>query len=502
MEMNVKNPYMRTVIWLAALAWLIGSGCSTNKAFTDDMYFSLDDADREYRTYQSRKELVKTDPNRFSSNNNNQTQTDNQQYTRDADGNLIIRNNYYEDSEFNFDDYYDYAYTARIRRFGSSWNTWSYYDPYYTNYYWYNPSPMNWGTSIYQTYAWWGPSPVWPYGYSYNSYTVIYSWGNSWGWNSWHNPYCYNGWGYNNWWNNPWHNNWYNGWWNPYDPWCYSGWNNPWHYNSWGYNYGYWNGYNQGYWNGFYNGLNWGSLYFNSFDNNSYYYGPRLAASNNATTNNTFSFSRMMQQQGLEKDIVSNRIKDVPVSPVDKGGRFIQSGNVIQETGINVQENNNTNRGNIQNDKFTPVSGQSTNRTELQNQGGKDVIITRNYDDNQGTRGSQITRQNENTVPTNRNTTIKPSEGWNNRSNSTGNNPNNSSNTYRNWNTGGKENFNIERRQEGGQRSGTFTEGSRSYQNDGNFFNRRDGGNSVQPNQSQPFRGNNQGGNIPTQRPR
>jgi hypothetical protein len=497
--MNFKNRHMRTVIWLAALAWLIGSGCNTNKAFTDDMYFSLDDAEREYRTYQSRKELVKTVPNRFSTNNNNhQNQTEDQQYSRDSDGNLIIRNNYYEDSEFNFDDYYDYAYSARIRRFGNSWNTWNYYDPFYTNYYWYNPMPMNWGTSIYQTYTWWGPSPVWPYGYSYNSYSVMYSWGNGWGWNSCNNPYCYNGWGQNNWWNNPWHNNWNYGWWNPYDPWCYSGWNNPWNYNSGGYNNGFWNGYNQGYWNGFNNGMTWGNMYFNSFDNNSYYYGPRLASANNS--NATFSFSKMMQQNGIEKDLVSNRIKDVPVSPVDKGRRYEETGNTIQETGREAQEGNNTNRGNIQADKFTPVGG---NRTEQQQQNGKDVIIIRNYDENQGTRGSQVTRQNENLVPVNRDNTVKPNDGRDTRSNSTGNNPTNSNNTYRNWNTGGKENFNIERKQEGGQRSGTFTEGSRSYQNNSNYFNRREERNSIQPNQQQqPSRGNNQGGGVPSQRPR
>lgn len=490
---------MKTVIWLVALAWLIGSGCNTNKAFTDDMYFSLDDADREYRTYQSRKELIKNDPNRFSTNNNNnQNRTEDQLYTRDSDGNLIIRNKYYEDSEFNFDDYYDYAYTARIRRFGNSWNTWSYYDPFYTNYYWYNPIPMNWGTSIYQTYPWWGPSPVWPYGYSYNSYAIIYSWGNVWGWNSWNNPFCYISCEYNNWWLNPWLNNWNYGWWNPFDPWCYSGWNNPWHYNYLGFNNGFWNGYNLGYWNGFKNGLNWGSMYFNSFDNNSYYYGPRISSTNN--NNYSFSFSKMMQQNGFERDLVANRIKNVPVRSVDRSRQFIETGNTVQGTGRGAQENIYKIRGNVQTDKFTPVSDNHNEKLQLKE---RDVTIIRNYEESQDTRGYQVTRQNENLVPVDRDNTAKPNVNKDIRNNLSGTNPKNSNNIYRNWNTGGKENFIIKRRQEGGQRSGIFTEGSRSLQNNNSFFNRRDERKSTQPTfQQQPSRGINQDGSIPSQRPR
>ncbi|MBR5784623.1 MAG: hypothetical protein IKY43_05595, partial [Bacteroidales bacterium] len=70
-------------------------------------------------------------------------------------------------------DYYDYAYTARIRRFDSPMIGIGYYDDYYTNMYWYTYNPSNWGVSIYLGYNWWYPSWCWyyrPYYYSYWGY--------------------------------------------------------------------------------------------------------------------------------------------------------------------------------------------------------------------------------------------------------------------------------------------------------------------------------------------
>jgi len=170
-------------------------------------------------------------------------QPDNTYTERDRDGNTYVTNNYYED-----DDYYDYAYSARIRRFYHPVG-WSYYDPFYTNLYWYDYNPTSWGVSLYCTYNWWRPNYYSYWGWNnwgWNTgWGVGFGWGNGWG-TAWNNPY-YGGWGFNN------------GYWN-------------------GFNNGYWNGYNQGYWNGYYAGLYNGSFnpyYFNSLDNYSYYYGPR-----------------------------------------------------------------------------------------------------------------------------------------------------------------------------------------------------------------------------------
>lgn len=421
MCLNFKNMKL-SIVWLAALAVMLIASCSTNKVFVDDMYYDLSDADREYRTQQARKQQAE--------NLSKQAETVKPDYEADQNGNIVIRNDYADDSQFAFDDYYDYAYSARIRRFGSGYNTWSYYDPYYTNLYWYNPYSYNWGVSIYQTYGWWGASPTWPYGYMGPGYVIVYQWGNSWGWN---NPYCYSGWGNSYWWNNPWHNHYSYNWWNPYNPWQYSGWNNPWQY-------GYWNGYNNGYYNGYYNGLAMGNLYFNSYDNNSYYYGPRYTSTNRTT----FSFAKTMQDEGLGRDIAANRIENVPVSSVDRNKNTL-----VNET--------------ITNDPTTPIHN-TTKDTRKNN----DATIIRNYD-NKVIDNKAITND-KNTMPRGKETPTN----------------NNNNNTYRQWNTGGRENFNIERKQDGVQRSSTFMEGSRTYDNNSEFFNNRGNSNMPQQNNTQP----------------
>lgn len=61
-------------------------------------------------------------------------------------------------AEFDEEDYYDYAYSARLRRFYHPVVYRDYYADYYTNLYWYTYDPFCWGTSIYLGYSWWYPS--------------------------------------------------------------------------------------------------------------------------------------------------------------------------------------------------------------------------------------------------------------------------------------------------------------------------------------------------------
>ena len=80
----------------------------------------------------------------------------------DENGNTYVTNNYY-------DDYYDYEYSSRLRRFHQPNPGYSYYDDYYTNLYNYNYDPFMWGTSIYMGYNWMWPSysyfrPGWNFG--------------------------------------------------------------------------------------------------------------------------------------------------------------------------------------------------------------------------------------------------------------------------------------------------------------------------------------------------
>lgn len=177
---------------------------------------------------------------------NSSTSNNTQQYV-DESGNTYITNNYYGD----YDDDYDYFYASRINRFHRPIWGFGYYDPFYTNMYWYNYDPFWYGTSIYAGWGWGG----------------FYR---PWGWNPW-------GWGGGFGWGGGWYNNWgWNGW--GYSPYCFGG---GWGGYGMGYNQGYWNGYNHGYWNGYYDGLAMGGGYYNTYDMNSgIYYGHRAGVGN------------------------------------------------------------------------------------------------------------------------------------------------------------------------------------------------------------------------------
>ena len=84
--------------------------------------------------------------------------------TQDTD---TISDNYY--SEYDVaDDYYDYSFSSRIRRFHRPMYYSNYYGGLYTDYYWYNNDPFYCGTSIYYGYNWNSPY------YSYYSYSPYY----------------------------------------------------------------------------------------------------------------------------------------------------------------------------------------------------------------------------------------------------------------------------------------------------------------------------------------
>jgi hypothetical protein len=87
-------------------------------------------------------------------------------YEVDGSGNTYITN-YYD-----YDDYYDYAYSSRIRRFHNCYYSgFGYYHNYYTDLYWYNYDPFYYGVSIYYGYPFWYPN--------------YYSYYRPWGWYGW-----------------------------------------------------------------------------------------------------------------------------------------------------------------------------------------------------------------------------------------------------------------------------------------------------------------------------
>ncbi len=124
----------------------------------------------------------------------------------------IIVNNYYLQG--------GYEYTSRIKRFHTSYVTFDFYSPMYTEVYWYRYTPYTWGVSIYDDWYyyggnvsrhswtsgfggsyWWGYEPWWGHssriGYGWSSwyghgisYSVNYYLGRP----HYHYPVAYSGW--------------------------------------------------------------------------------------------------------------------------------------------------------------------------------------------------------------------------------------------------------------------------------------------------------------------
>jgi hypothetical protein len=130
-------------------------------------------------------------------------------------------------------------------------------------------------------YNFWGPTY---YTYSYYPNYYYYS-SMGWGYDPWYRPYGYGPYGYYG------YNNYWNYGYNPY---------------AFGYGNGYYNGYNQGYWNGYYNGYYNGMYgnnnYFNSYDHNSYYYGPRKNMSANSSVTSQPTTLAQRYVQSVEKE--------------------------------------------------------------------------------------------------------------------------------------------------------------------------------------------------------
>lgn len=127
-------------------------------------------------------------------------------------GQQVIVNNYYLHG--------GYEYASRIKRFHTSYTTFDFYSPMYTEVYWYRYTPYTWGVSIYDDWYyyggnvsrynwtsgfggsyWWGYEPWWGYnsrlGYGWSSwytpgfsYSVNYYLGRP----HYHYPVAYNGW--------------------------------------------------------------------------------------------------------------------------------------------------------------------------------------------------------------------------------------------------------------------------------------------------------------------
>lgn len=163
----------------------------------------------------------------------------------------INNNPYYKEPNHNKEDYYDYEYAARLKRFYNPVNGLGYYDNWYTNPAFYGAP--NYGSSIYM--GWGNYSPYLGLGYSY----------------TWGNPF------YGTYWGSPFYSPYYNNMWG-YSPFgtYYSPWNT---WAPWGYYSPYYNPYYSPYY------------YYNSYDVNSMTYAPRNSRDgfNSRTTTNNIS---------------------------------------------------------------------------------------------------------------------------------------------------------------------------------------------------------------------
>jgi hypothetical protein len=317
--MLIKLLNMKKVIIIAGITSLILGACTNTKLATykDDVYASPSEERLERERIAAEKKKQQEEEARRE-----QEELAAQKAKEDA-------NPIYKTPDYNKDDYYDYEYASRIRRFNEPVYGLGYYDNYYTNYYWYNGNPACYGTSIYNSYNWWGPSyGCNPYGNGV-SVSFNYGYGNPYGY-PYGNPYGYG-------WNNP-----YNSYWNGY----YNGYNNGYFNGMYGYPYGY----NYGYPN---YGGGWG--YYNSFDVNSGYknvtYAPRTShdGGNASRTSrpgmkvdeNGHAMKYMQNVQTAQENTPKFDPKLRSVNRVKSGSGGVTP---VNSTGGNIQNNSNNPR--------------------------------------------------------------------------------------------------------------------------------------------------------------
>ncbi len=312
-------------------------------------------------------------------NNNAQYQSNNQQQGYNPNAGKIAAthadsiNPNYKDPKFNYDDYYDNAYAARVSRFQNPIYGTGYYDSYYTNQYSYTGNPSNYGNSIYNNY----PSSMYnsynnygmgnygmggynPYGVNnmygsgYGSsfsmgYGSMYGSGYGMGYNPFamnygsYNPYGMSGYGYN-----------------PYGMGMGCGGYNPYGmgYSPYGYGGGY--GYGMGgYGYNPYSTMSTGG-YYNPYDYNSTssatYNGPRTSHTGGNSTITSSNGPRGLREAGPETNSAPHfNNPNVAASPASIE-RFNQV-SIPRETMIKITEAKSPTRFNPQ---YQPVSGGNT----------------------------------------------------------------------------------------------------------------------------------------------
>ena len=354
---------MKNFVLFSVIISFLMSSCALKKAgtFTDDVYANPS-AERKEDARLAAIQKAKEDAYK-------QRYNDSLQQARLAQKALDDANPNYKDREFKYDDYYDYEYATRVKRFDNSINGLSYYDNYYTNSYWYNHNPYNYGVSVYNGYSWWGNSYN---NYSYNPSANFY-YNNGWG--------CNNGYGYNGY--------------NPYMSGYASGYNNGYNNGYYGMPYGYGNsfgfgfGYNSGYGNPYgYNGYNGWNNYYSSYS-----YGPR---SSHGGGN-----GRQSSNPGMKStdDSYYNRYTNAVVEQQEKTEKFAP---ISRPKSNNIDNNSNP----VRNNNATYQTGEIKDNTPTRNTDNPNNQPVRN---NNSTHDQPVkTNTNEQPVRNNNNTNEVP----------------------------------------------------------------------------------------------
>ena len=266
------------------LATLFFVSCSVQThVYRDDVYYRPSDETNEVITQSINEPSYSEENHQLYENNEIDTINDDVKYYEseqyvDDEGNTYITNNYY------YDDYYDFSYSSRIRRFDDDWD-FPYYSSFYTSSYWYTYNPWDWSVSIYLGYPWWHS-----YYYPYHYY--------------WYRPY--------------------------YRPYYY------WGSYGWGYHDGYYDGYWNGYWDGYYAGTYYNyytPYYYNSYDQT-------LSSVHRRGSIGTQSSS--ISQSGTYQSFVDTYQRNVASKPLDSNTPTIAK--PINEKPIAVKPNQISNK--------------------------------------------------------------------------------------------------------------------------------------------------------------
>ena len=183
---------MKTYLILIVMAVFLLGSCSAQKESNiayDDVYYSTKKENKKTSKKQSNKKEAAYTASEVSSSDAYPSNTGVQSDDFDYGYENTYTTTEVVEGDFEMEDYYDYSYAARIKRFHEPNPGYSYYDNYYTNNYYYEYDPWAYGTSIYSNYYYGYPSyysPGWSVsvGFGWGGFGVGFGWG-----------YPYYGWG-------------------------------------------------------------------------------------------------------------------------------------------------------------------------------------------------------------------------------------------------------------------------------------------------------------------